>query len=110
MTRDSPAPIVRAVGCAVPPHYADQASLTAALERLWRKQHYNVARLGELHRAVQVRGRHLALPLDAYDALDTFAKKNEAWIRVATEIGERAARAALAQAGLAPGDVDHVFF
>ncbi len=57
-----------------------------------------------------VAGRHLALPLADYPACDTFAKRNDAFIRVGTEVGEAAIRDGLARAGLAPGDVDHLFF
>src|SRR5688572_9512358 len=104
------APVVRAVGCALPPHYADQAALAGALERLWRAHHHNPARLAELHRAVKVEGRYLALPIDAYPALESFAQKNAARLRAAVELGERAARFAHDGAGLVPADVDHVFF
>ncbi len=103
-------PTIQSVGCALPAHYADQASLVTALRGLWSKQHHNPARVDELHRAVQVAGRHLALPLSAYEALDTFQKTNDAWIPAALDLGERAAREALERAGLVATDVDHIFF
>jgi alkylresorcinol/alkylpyrone synthase len=103
-------PIVCAVGLALPPHYADQETLVRALERLWERQHYNVDRLAELHRAVQVRGRYLALPIHAYEGLTGFAARNQAWLQVGTEVGERALREALANAALTAREVDHVFF
>jgi alkylresorcinol/alkylpyrone synthase len=94
----------------LPPHYADQETLTAALRAHWAAKHFNVARLDELHRAVQVRGRHLALPLGEYAALDGFQKSNEAWNRVALELGTQAVTRALDAAGLRPEDVDHLHF
>jgi alkylresorcinol/alkylpyrone synthase len=57
-----------------------------------------------------VSGRHLALPLAEYPGLDTFGKKNDAFIRVGLEVGEAAVRDGLARAGLAPSDVSHLFF
>jgi alkylresorcinol/alkylpyrone synthase len=57
-----------------------------------------------------VGGRHLALPLPEYVGLDTFAKCNDAFVRVGAEVGEAAVRDALARAGLAPSDVGHLFF
>jgi alkylresorcinol/alkylpyrone synthase len=104
------APRIRAVGRALPPHYADQETLIAALSAAWAGAHYNVERLAELHRAVQVRGRHLALPLGEYAALSGFAARNEAWRRAAVEVGAAAIRAGLAGAGFEPRDVDHLFF
>jgi alkylresorcinol/alkylpyrone synthase len=103
-------PIVRSLGRALPANYVDQETLTAAFRAYWEKKHFNLERLEELHRAVQVKGRHLALPMSEYPALDTFAKCNDAWIRAGLEVGERAVREALARAGLEPGEVDHLFF
>jgi alkylresorcinol/alkylpyrone synthase len=101
---------VSAVGRALPEHHVDQETLIAALRGYWAARHFNVDRLEDLQRAVQVGGRHLALPLEAYPALDRFSRSNDAWIGAATDLGERAVRAGLARAGLAPEDVDHLFF
>ena len=104
------APSVAAVGRALPKHYADQATLIAALKRHWARRHFNLDRLEELHRAVGVDGRYLALPIAEYEALDSFEKSNAAWTRAALDLGEAASRDALARAGLQPRDVDHIFF
>lgn len=101
---------IRSVGLALPAHYADQESLTAALREAWGEGHFNPERLEALHRAVQVSGRHLALPLAAYRDLPSFAARNDAWITAAVDLGETAIRDALARAGLSPTDVDHLVF
>jgi len=103
-------PRIASVATALPPHYASQAEIVEGLRSLWAKDHYNVDRLTDLHRSTQVRGRHLALPIDEYPALDTFEKRNDAWIRVAVDLGAQATQVALEAAGLGPRDVDHVFF
>jgi alkylresorcinol/alkylpyrone synthase len=105
-----PAPSVSAVGRALPQHRLDQEQLIAALRGLWAAKHHNVERLEDLHRAVQVGARHLALPLEQYPGLDTFQKCNDAWIVAAQDLGEAAVRDALDRAGLAPSDVDHLIF
>ncbi len=107
---EAPVPVVASVGRALPAHYADQESLIQAFRRHWAAQHYNLERLEELHRAVQVSGRYLALPISAYEALDTFAKRNEAWRRAAIDLGESAIVTALKRAELLATDVDHFFF
>ncbi|MGQ0503754.1 MAG: type III polyketide synthase [Myxococcaceae bacterium] len=103
-------PIVRSVARRLPSHYADQATLIAALRKLWGSAHHNVDRLEDLHRSVQVSGRHLALPLPEYPALESFQARNDAWLRVATELGAATVRDALEGAGLTARDVDHLFF
>jgi len=105
-----PQPRILAVGRALPPHYADQETLTAALTAHWSAQHFNAGRLAQIHKAALVAGRHLALPLADYATTDTFGKKNDAFIRVGLEVGEAAIRDGLARAGLGPGDVDHLYF
>ena len=106
----TPAPSVLSVGRALPKHYADQEQLVDALKRLWVKQHFNPARVDDMHRAVKVSSRYLALPLKDYEDLDSFQKSNDAWIEVALQIGEAAVREALERAQLTPQDVDHIFF
>ena len=97
---------IAAVGKAFPPHYYPQDRLIAALQKRWSHEHYNPERLERLHRNVLVGGRHLALTLEEYEDLDTWGQANDAWIRVAQEVGEQAVRDALARAGLETGDVD----
>ncbi|EYF06520.1 type III polyketide synthase [Chondromyces apiculatus] len=104
------APILRAVERRLPAHYASQEEILGALRDLWATRHFNLERLDDLHRAVLVSGRNLALPLADYPALERFQQRNDAWIRVAVDLAEEAVRGALARAGLEPRDVDHIFF
>ncbi|HVG57089.1 MAG TPA: 3-oxoacyl-[acyl-carrier-protein] synthase III C-terminal domain-containing protein [Hyalangium sp.] len=106
----SPSPLVRAVGRALPPHYATQEQLISAFRELWARKHFNLERLEDLHRAVNVSGRFLALPINEYHPLVSFQQRNDAWVRSAVELGEKVVRQALDKAGLTPRDVDHVFF
>jgi alkylresorcinol/alkylpyrone synthase len=106
----APHPRIAAVGRALPPHWYDQETLLAALRAYWAARHFNADRLADLHRAVQVKGRHLALPLEAYPGLDTFRKSNDAWIEAAADLGAEAVRKGLDRAGLAPGDVGQLWF
>jgi len=95
---------------ALPPHFADQETLLAAFRAHWGRKHFNLDRLEQLHRAVRVGGRHLALPLEEYAALESFAARNAAWTRVAVEVGEDAVRKALLAADVTPSQVDYLFF
>src|ERR1017187_6161696 len=82
MNNSSQPPVrIRAVGKALPKHYASQETLISVFRDAWAGAHYNPERLEELHRSVQVAGRYLALPLEAYRELKSFAARNEAWTR-----------------------------
>ena len=106
---DSSTPLIRAVGRALPPHYVDQETLIAAFRETWGRAQYNVARLEDLHRAVQVGGRYLALPLDELREIDSFAARNSAWIAAAVDLGAAAVEDALVRSGFVAKDIDHLF-
>lgn len=101
---------IAAVGQAFPTHYYDQDQLIEAFREIWGQRHHNMARLERIHRNVLVGGRHLALSLEGYEALDGFGSANDAWIEVAQEVGERAVRDALARSGVDPATVGAIFF
>jgi alkylresorcinol/alkylpyrone synthase len=101
---------IAAVGKGFPAHYYDQETLLGALREVWKERHHNLGRIESLHRNVLVGGRHLALPIEAYRELDTWGKANDAWIRVAQEVGEAALTDALARAGLTAADLGAIFF
>lgn len=78
----------------------------AAFRTHWAGRHHNLDRLERLHRAVLVEGRHLAVPMEEYTALNTFGKRNDAWIRVALEVGQAALEQALELAGIGAAELD----
>ncbi|TMA32162.1 MAG: type III polyketide synthase, partial [Deltaproteobacteria bacterium] len=103
-------PTVLSVAPALPYHYRDQQALIDAARQHWIRDPSLLRRLEKLFRATGVDGRHLALSIDEMAELRSFEDANRAYIRCAVELGERAVSDALAGAGLAPRDVDHVFF
>ena len=62
------------------------------------------ALLDRLHANAGVDSRHTVFPLEEYGALG--ADANDRYVEEATALGERALQAALAQAGIAPADLD----
>ena len=96
---------IAAVARAFPEHYYPQETLLAAFREHWGQRHHNLDRLEQLHRNVLVGGRHLALPLEEYAHLERWGQANDAWIRVAREIGGKAVREAVATADLDLGDL-----
>ncbi len=101
---------IAAVGAALPERFYDQETLLAALSAHWRERYFNVERIEQLHRNVLVGGRHLALPLEEYPQLETWGQANDAWIRVAVDLGERAIADGLERAGLGVADIDALYF
>jgi alkylresorcinol/alkylpyrone synthase len=108
------APAILAAATALPPNVIEQESIATLLRALWGEKYDQSRRwrstFDQIQRSVRIDRRYLALPVSEYPALDTFAKTNAAWTRVAPELGAAAAQSALAAAGMTARDVDHLFF
>src|SRR5689334_19164732 len=107
---------IAAVHPVLPPHVYPQQEITERFAAYclgdrdpsrpdWDAKHALVRRL---HESASVSTRHLALPIDDYEALDGFGAANDAYITVATELGGQAILGALDEAGLRPDQVDYV--
>ncbi|NAZ83618.1 type III polyketide synthase [Kineococcus sp. R8] len=99
-----------AVEPVLPPHTYDQADITAELAPLLTHDSGRRAVMERVHANAGVATRHLALPLERYRTLDSFQASNDAFVRVALGLAERALTGALARARLLPTDVDFVLF
>jgi alkylresorcinol/alkylpyrone synthase len=80
---------ILSIGRGLSEHYYDQDALLSALKALWGHQFHNPARLEQLHRNVLVGGRHLAFPIERYQALESFTDCNRAFIDRAVDLGAR---------------------
>ncbi|GAA1256463.1 3-oxoacyl-[acyl-carrier-protein] synthase III C-terminal domain-containing protein [Kitasatospora nipponensis] len=99
---------IAAVHGVLPPHAYEQHEITDALAAMGLVREEERGVLDRLHATSTVRTRRLALPLERYATLNGFGQANDAFIEAALELGERAVRAALDEAGLRPADVDLV--
>ena len=101
---------IAAAASAFPPHEYDQRVILSALQRQWGPKVDNPIFLERLQARVGVEKRHLALPLEEYYGLKTWGRANNHWIDVAQDIGETALCRAFTRAGIAPADLDALFF
>ncbi|WP_339618474.1 3-oxoacyl-[acyl-carrier-protein] synthase III C-terminal domain-containing protein [uncultured Salinibacterium sp.] len=101
---------VAAVAPVVPEYNYSQAEITAELGPLLSATPSHQAVIERMHGASGIQRRHTALPLERYRDLGTFRDSNNEFIRVATDLLDRALTTALADAGLTPRDVDYVMF
>ena len=101
---------IAAVAPVLPPHSYPQETITAELARLIAPSAGRRSVLERMHGSTRIGTRHTALPIERYRALESFGQANDVFIEVATELGEQAVRAALADAGLTPRDVDFILF
>lgn len=101
---------IAGVASAFPKHYYRQEVIREALKRNWAGKLEKPQLLDRVHALVGVKGRHLALPIEHYEQLDTWGKNNDAWITCAQELGKLALCRALSRAGISAGELGAVFF
>ncbi|MFE2584214.1 type III polyketide synthase [Streptomyces sp. NPDC059378] len=101
---------ITAVHGALTPHRRTQAEITDMVARTCLPKGADRRLLDRLHSSVQVRSRHLTLPLDRYEELDGFGASNDVFIAAATDLGAKTVRDALRMAGLPATDVDLLIF
>lgn len=101
---------IAACSCALPEHYYTQEELLNSLEQLWGQRHFNVERLRRFHQNLNIQGRHLAQPSSFYFEEHDFGTRNRVFQKVGLELAERCVGSLLAQQGLAPADISHIFF
>lgn len=101
---------ITGVATAFPPNRYRQQEIFAALGRNWSGKLDKPQVLERLHSRVGVETRHLALTIPEYENMTTWGQANDAWIRVAEEIGEKALCRALHRAGISAAELDAIFF
>jgi alkylresorcinol/alkylpyrone synthase len=99
----TPSPSVAAVAVEFPPYQVGQREALAGLSGFGGPQFDRFAK------SAGVEKRRIALPLAQYGKLSGFTEANDTYIDVAMTLAERAIRAALDSAGVAPAEVDIVF-
>ncbi|WP_109474117.1 type III polyketide synthase [Ornithinimicrobium cavernae] len=99
--------VIASVRGVLPGHRYAQAELTTGLAELVGLEPEHLTVLEQVHRNAGVEHRHLALPLEDYaEATADFGRSNDLFIEIATDLGARAVREALAAAGIRARDVD----
>ena len=101
---------IAGVASAFPPHQYDQSVVLSALQRHWGPKVQNPLFMERLQARVGVEKRSLALPLEKYENLTNWGEANDHWIEVAQDLGQKSLCCALTRAGVAPAEIDALFF
>lgn len=97
-----------ALGTAVPPHRLDAAAFQAAVSRAFAGAETDPRLLARMAAHCGVRERYIAAPVETVLAAGPLGERNRAYAAAAEELGESAARTALANAGVTPAAIDLV--
>jgi alkylresorcinol/alkylpyrone synthase len=102
-------PRIQAVATAVPPHRVEQSTARREMTRLCEDQPH-LARLLPVFDRSGVESRHLLHPPAWYSSERTFDERNREYAVRGLELAEEAVLACLARAGVAPDEIDHLYF
>ena len=100
---------IAGVASAFPEHYYKQEILVEALKNDWRHRLPNPEILDRLDESMKVEGRYCVETIDFYEGMHTWGQANNAWIKHALDLGEKALCRALARAGIEPEDLSAIF-
>lgn len=103
-------PRIRSVATALPPHALSQERIRDLARQHFAPAFPEIDRYMTVFRHAQIDTRHFAAPLEWFMTPHSFKQCNDLFVEAATALGAAAARACLAQAGLEPGDVDHLIW
>ncbi len=101
---------IRSVATAVPEHGAGQALAQQFCRALFHETYPDIDRLLPVFGNAQVEYRYFSAPREWFETNHSFAEKNDLYIKTALQLGEAAISSCLGKAGLAPQDIDHLFF
>ncbi len=96
------------IATANPAHVIDHEHAQRIMIRHARRLGLNEDRFLEILEHTQIESRCAVLSGNEVDTVLSLKQRNDLYIEQCLELGERAARAAIAQAGLTPGDIDSV--
>jgi len=95
---------------AFPANYYRQEEITAAMQKLWADRPSSLDRLESFHQNMEIRGRYLALPIEEYLHPSSFRERNQTWIRLALELGEKAICDLLERTNLGAEEISQIAF
>lgn len=95
---------------AFPKNVYSQQAITAALGHLWSERLERPELVERLHGRCGVATRHLVLPLEAYERIETWGEANNLWIEAAQQLGTTAICRAITPHGITPRDLDSLYF
>lgn len=103
-------PTIRSVATTVPPYLVPQDVVREMARAHFAPTVPNIDRYLPVFRHAQIDSRAFAAPPEWFTEQRSFKECNDLFIEVAGDLSEHAARQCLADAGLAPADVDMLIF
>ncbi len=92
-----------------PEHYYTQNTLLATAQQEWKSKRASILKpLEQFYTNVKVKGRYLAWPLERYKEPSTFEERNDAYIEMALELGEKTICDLLDQVQISPQEIDQL--
>lgn len=98
------------VGTSVPEHTVTQKEARQFAEKTFATELDDIERLLSVFDNTHIDRRHLSVPLAWFEHPHPPGEKNDLYIEHTLNLTEQAIRRCLKQCGLAPSEIDHIFF
>ena len=103
-------PRLTAISTAVPPFRVGQDEVRDFAERVFQDHLRDIHRLLPIFENSGVQTRYFSAPPEWFDRNHSIEEKNQIYIRAATELGASASRSLFDRTGIAPTDIDCIFY
>ncbi|MCS1351804.1 type III polyketide synthase [Mechercharimyces sp. CAU 1602] len=101
---------IEAVGTAVPPYRLTQGEAKEFARTLFHEVFSDVDRLLRVFDRTHIEQRYMSRPRSWFEQERSFSERNQAYIEIACQLGEKAIRQCLDEAKIGVSEVDHLVF
>ncbi|NRA46017.1 MAG: type III polyketide synthase [Oligoflexales bacterium] len=95
-------PFISSVASCPAPYRYSQDEIALAFRSKWQEIMFNPDRLLSFHQNSGIEYRHLAFPMEYYEELSGFEKRNEAYLEASMKLSEKTVKKVLSQVSLPP--------
>lgn len=95
---------------AIAPYNISQAEAVQFAREHFNSKFSDIDRLLKIFTSSRIENRQFCVPSDWFFSAKSFKEKNDTYITQACKLSEQACRTCLDEAGLAPGEIDHIIF
>lgn len=100
---------IAGVAMALPPHQVAQEAITETLAGVWQEHDVNARLVQRLHTGAKVKTRHISMPLDELINLRGFGPRNDAFLKIAVDLSERALQQVFDETGVQAHEITAMF-
>lgn len=97
-------------GTALPPYRIEQREIQDFSKRMFEPNFSDIDRYLPIFENTEIKARYFSKPIEWFEKCHGLKEKNDAYIKMACDLGEKAVRDCLQGTGISLKEIDHFFF